>query len=140
MKVCPACLEKIKRRKQDACPNCGVKLAIVKSEDGVSRYELEDADSTLARESEGARPLEVGLLISTPGDIPEVRIAGENKFQVTYRGVIPHDWIYCPSCEKALFQNIVMQSYYLEQEIKCLRCKAITGFIFDAGQVLLPAY
>jgi len=136
-KLCPACSNLIKSRSKGMCPECGTELAIVYPEDGgPSHYAVVDPDDPKVRQMQqisqnGKQITSGGLKISKGNEVPLVHLVGENKYRVIYQGVIHRKPLYCPSCDKYLLDNIIVESGPNEHEIKCGRCKAMVAFIFD---------
>lgn len=134
--TCPACHRGFDKAVKSHCPLCGEKLKYVsekkKGEPGFNRYYIlpEDIDDKKTKELD--EPEEV--LISTPNQQPEIYRIGkpeEKRFRVVYTDRVHLDWVYCPNCQRRMFQNMTVGGHFTQVH-KCRQsdCKAIVEFQF----------
>ncbi len=84
-----------------------------------------------------------GKLISGSGVSPEVyQIDGKREYEVIYRDKVYTGWLYCPGCNRKMFQNTrVMSPVHVEQSHKCRnnQCGAIVKFKFIRSMPMMTS-
>lgn len=152
---CPSCgglfaaQEKVGEKK-DRCPHCNIKLKILREKKpgkGTGfkfSYVVAEPDSPETKQAHLAKNVPVepeqpeGVLVSTPGEQPEIWLVSPGKsldngrykdrrYSMTFRDRIHQGMIYCPGCWGPLFQNTVIHSGGLAQNHECRKCKSIVA-------------
>lgn len=142
--ICPACHQDAGKRPFGRCAACKTPLEVFRyQKDGESFKEFRIKDQKFAEEVQarpvvGTAPLDTeGRLLTELGANPEILLLSTNRYKVIYRMEIPTGWMYCPNCNRRMFQNMVLNSIHIEQEHKCDGCDAIVAYVFITNPVLL---
>lgn len=138
--ICPACKQETRRTKKSECIKCHVPLELFTYRNNGQVFkefrlpEPEKAVEIIQTVESGATVVDAeGRLLTPVGSNPEIILTAtrpDKRYKVIYRYDIPLGWVYCPDCNRALYQNMILNSIYLEQEFKCQRCKSIVSFVF----------
>lgn len=137
--LCPACKQPTRRTRDDKCLKCKVDIELFTwTYDGKQFKEFrlkhpEKAAEIIHQVESGATVVDAeGRMLTPEGSNPEIIMLSSRpkKYKVTYRQIIPTEWVYCPNCQQRMFQNMVLNSVYLEQEFRCPHCDADTTFYF----------
>lgn len=132
--TCPNCNNNFINTTDDStCPNCKAKLKSMRRKRGraFEYYYVLDVAQELPRTTEPI--INEGVLVSPKGEHPEVWEVIEGKrYRVVYTEPIFTSggwWIFCPFCEKRLFENGTLAGY-ASQNHKC-KCGMHLEFIFQ---------
>lgn len=159
---CPACEYEFEKKAHKRCPNCKVELKNINVVDPVRKSGRHrrftvvadpNAPEVKAVHAAKNKPPSVeegkeGVLISSPGDVPEVYDLGEvsvtnrhggtrtvHKYRCEWNGIVYTGWVYCPGCWRKLYQNQMIDTGTLVQEYQCKDCHAITQFVFSSNRL-----
>jgi hypothetical protein len=138
--ICPACKQDTRRTRKGECIKCHVPLELFTYRNNGIAYkefrlpEPEKAVEVVEAVESGRTVVDAeGRLLTPVGSNPEIILLEakpRKRYKVIYRYDIPTNWVYCPDCHYQMFQNMVLNTGYLEQEFQCTYCKSRVVFVF----------